>query len=131
MKGLDTNVLVRLLTGDDPAQQQRARAFIASNCSAASPGFVNRIVIVELVWVLESTYGYTRQQIAAAIDGLLRTQELTVEDTSEVALSLSAYREGADFADALLSITNEAAGCEETATFDRRAAKRLAGFRVL
>ena len=131
MKGIDTNVLVRLLTGDDAAQQQRAQTYLASSCSAESPGFVNRIVIVELVWVLESAYGYSREQIASALDGLLRTQELAVEDAAGVSVALNAYRIGADFADALIGATNAAAGYAETVTFDRRAAKSLAGFRAL
>jgi predicted nucleic-acid-binding protein len=129
--GLDTNVLVRLLTGDDASQRSAAKAFISRNCSADDPAFINRIVLVETIWVLESVYEYSREEIAAAVDTLLRMVRMLTEDSDLVRVALSAYRRGADFADALIAGTNVARGCTKTVTFDRKAAKKIAHFVVL
>lgn len=123
MIGLDTNVLIRLLTGDDAGQRVRARAFIERRCSPGNPAFVNRIVVIETVWVLESVYAYTRKEISAAIDALLRTVDIAIEGAEFVRAALAMYRRGADFADAMIAATNIARGCTQTATFDRKAAK--------
>ncbi|TAM78176.1 PIN domain-containing protein [bacterium] len=131
MIGLDTNVLLRLLTGDHHGQQARAKAYLETHCTPESPGFINRVVIVELVWVLESAYDYTTEQTASALEALLRTQRLTIEASSAVWAVLDAYRAGVDFADAFIGITNHDAGCDTTVTFDQRAAKRLPHFAAL
>ena len=125
MTGLDTNVLVRLLTGDDPEHQATALAAMHEYCTAEAPGWINRIVAVELVWVLSRAYGYSREQIAATLDRLLLTAEIAFEDRDEVRTALAAYRDGGDFADALLGERNAADGCATTITFDRAAASRL------
>jgi predicted nucleic-acid-binding protein len=128
MIGLDTNLLVRHLVADDPAQAQRAERFLAERCSAAEPGFVNRIVLCELAWTLDRTYGYARADIAHLIEQLLLARELQVEDRDEARAAVRAYRGGKlGFADALIAESNRVHGCEATATFDRKAAK-AAGF---
>jgi predicted nucleic-acid-binding protein len=129
--GLDTNVLLRLLTGDHPAQQAAARALLERESSASDPAFVNRVVVIETVWVLESIYAYTRKEIASAIDALLRTVRIATEDADHVRTAVVAYRGGADFADALIAACNAARGCRVTVTFDRKAAKKIAAFRSL
>ena len=131
MIGLDTNVLVRLLTGDDAAQRSAAKVFISRNCSADNPAFINRIVLVETIWVLEFVYEYSREEIAGAVDTLLRMVRVLTEDSDLVRVALSAYRGGADFADALIAGTNVARGCTKTVTFDRKAAKKVAHFVAL
>lgn len=123
MKGLDTNVLVRFLVQDDKAQGAAAVAYIARHCTAAEPGFINRIVLCELVWVLESVYDYSRVIVGDAIERILRTEEFQVEDNDEARVALAIYRRtGVDFADALIGRGNRALGCSATATFDRKAA---------
>lgn len=123
MKGLDTNVLVRALVQDDKVQGPAAGAYMRRQCTRETPCFVNRVVLCELVWVLESVYEYSRAEIADAVDRILRTEELLVEDDEAVRYALSAYRDGgADFADALIGRCNRAQGCSVTATFDRKAA---------
>lgn len=57
MIGIDTNVLVRHLVQDDPAQSRAASQVITERCTRDEPGFINRIVLCELVWVLESASG--------------------------------------------------------------------------
>ena len=128
MIGLDTNVLVRLVVGDDPQQAHQARRFVDRYCTPDSPGFINCVVLAEFVWLLTGTYGYGRSEIAAAVEGLLAGDDRVVEHHGEVRASLEDFKAGrADFADALISHINRARGCEATATFDRKAA-RLDGF---
>jgi predicted nucleic-acid-binding protein len=122
MIGLDTNVLVRHLVGDDAAQTARARALLAARCTADDPGFVNRIVLCELVWVLARAYGFGRTLIAEALERLLNAAELQFEERDTAVEALGLYRDGkADFADCFVGLLNRAAGCERTMTFDRDA----------
>lgn len=127
MKGIDTDVLLRLLLRDDEEQARRADAFVERCRSAGSPCLIDRIVLVETVWVLRSGYGYRRDQVGRIVEGILRTETFTVEAAGEVWAALADYRadprpRGVDFADCLIARTNEALGCERTATFDRSAA---------
>ncbi len=131
MIGLDTNVLVRILTGDDAVQQKAAAAHIRAHCHAADPGWINRIVTLEIVWVLERSYGYSREQVAGALERLLVTAELQFENHDDIRSAIAEYRKGADFADALLAQRNRSDTCSTTVTFDRAAAKRLSGYTLL
>jgi predicted nucleic-acid-binding protein len=100
MNGVDTNVLSRLLLRDDEDQARRADAFVERSCSAESPCLVNRVVLVEVVWVLQSGYGYDRDDVATIIENILRTEVLTVEGAPEAWAALADYPErAADFAD--------------------------------
>lgn len=124
MIGLDTNVLVRFITADDRRQSDQAARFIESRCSPDQPGFINRVALCELVWVLSGGHGYERKNIAEVIAALLDSRDLLVEDADSVRTALKLYRTARiDLADALIAQVNLAHGCEATATFDRRAAK--------
>jgi predicted nucleic-acid-binding protein len=128
MIGLDTNVLVRLVVADDPHQTGQAKSFVDRNCTPESPGFIDCVVLVELVWVLAGPYGYKRAEIAAALESLLGGSDRIIEHHDAVRASVEDYKAGSvDFTDALIGHINRAYGCEATATFDRRAAK-LDGF---
>ena len=124
MIGLDTNILVRYLVEDDAKQASKAAHLIETRCTEDSPGFVNRVVLCELVWVLESAYDYPRATVAATLESLLRTAELEI-DTAEAAWpALAVYRSsGVDFSDAFIGRLNRNAGCDATATFDKGAAR--------
>ena len=124
MIGLDSNVRVRLLVGDDPGQSERARRFVDQRCTPESPGFINCVVLAEVVWVLSACYGYPRSEIANALDSLLAGQDRVIEAYDDVRAALDDYRSGrAEFVDSLIGHINRTRGCEATATFDRRAAK--------
>lgn len=73
MIGLDTNVLVRYIVQDEPAQARSATQLIERVLTPEHPGFVNYVVICELVWVLESAYGFARAQIIPVLRQLLAT----------------------------------------------------------
>jgi predicted nucleic-acid-binding protein len=128
MIGLDTNVLLRYIVKDDLAQWERAMRFISAQCTSKSPGFIDRIALCELIWVLARGHGYGRSDITRVIEQLIASKELVLEDEELVRLALHSYADsGVDFPDALMAKINIAHGCEATATFDRKAAK-LEGF---
>jgi predicted nucleic-acid-binding protein len=131
MIGIDTNLLVRHLVQDDEAQARLARDLFRRECSADDPGWINRIVLCELTWVLERAYDYRPAEIADALEALAQTAEFLLEEGAAVWSALRVYREGvADFADALLAATNRERGCETTVTLDRKAS-RLDSMRLL
>ena len=128
MIALDTNVLVRLLTGDDARAQRAAAALIEMRASAAEPAFVSQIVVVELFWVLRRLYRYSREDIANALERFLSAGSFAFEGREAVRFALQAYRDGADFADALIGERAKAAGCPAVYTFDARAVSQLSAF---
>jgi predicted nucleic-acid-binding protein len=129
--GFDTNVILRIVTGDDAKQQATALAYLRRHCSDTDPAFVNRIVAVELMWVLEGRNEFSRVRIAELFERLLHTVELCFEDHDTVQKALDDYRNGADFADAMIARRNQAARCSTTITFDKRASSKLPGFTLL
>ena len=131
MIGVDTKVIVRLLVADDARQADAAARYLQTHCSGSEPAFLSDVVLVETAWVLEDLYGYSRAQIALAMEGLLATAQLKAASVATVNRAILQYRAGAaDFADCLLGAGNVTAGCDYTATFDRKAA-RLAEFRLI
>jgi predicted nucleic-acid-binding protein len=123
MIGIDSNVLLRVLLGDDHGQAMRARQLLDTQCSAERPAFVNRAVLFEALWTLSRGYRYSRAQLAAAVKLLLAAPELTIEDHEAVESALGLFTTTrADFADCLIGVLNRSAGCETTYTFDRNAA---------
>ena len=110
---IDTNVLVRYLTGDDPAQAARARAVIDGDRV-----FVSTTVLLETEWVLRSVYGLPATQVAAALRDFAGLPGVSVESPARLAEALDRVNEGMDFADALH--LGAAAQCEALLTFDRR-----------
>jgi predicted nucleic-acid-binding protein len=118
MTGLDTNVIVRFVIQDDPVQSRAATTFIES-LSAEKPGFVALVVIAELAWVLQKSYRSTRQDISRVLESLLRTKAFVVERAELVWPALRQFASGrADFSDCLVERCANAAGCQDTVTFD-------------
>lgn len=130
MIGLDTNVIVRYLTKDDPVQSPMAVNLIRS-LSAEEPGFISLVVIAELAWVLERSYGFDKPTFIGVFQGLLQSKELLLEDADVVAQALNLFSPGrANFADYVIERSGHSAGCMHTFTFDQQAASS-AGMRLL
>ena len=131
MIGLDTNVLVRYLAQDDKIQSGKATKFVEKQISDKKPGFINCIVLVETIWVLESCYGADKLAIVNMIYQLASTKQLVLQNAEIVLRSLRLYEaNNIDYADALLSTINNDKGCETTITFDKKAGK-ITSFTVL
>ena len=130
MIGLDTNVLVRYLMQDDPSQSAKAAQLIES-LTLDAPGFIPVVAVLELSWVLTSSYGLTREQFSQALDAILRTKEFVVDRADQVFRALRIFKAtSADIADCLIERRAAAAGCDRTMTFDMDAAK-VAGMQLI
>jgi predicted nucleic-acid-binding protein len=124
MTGLDTNVLVRYLTQDDPGQSLRATELIERRLTEDNPGFISVVAMTETVWVLERAYRLSNVRIAEVIERLLQTAVLVVENEAEVFAAMTVLQEGSgSFADALIGELGDRAGCSVTLTFDQKAAR--------
>jgi predicted nucleic-acid-binding protein len=119
--GLDTNVLVRYLTEDDPVQAQRAAALIQTLVARGERTFIGPVVLCELSWVLRTAYDVTKADLLLTLEHLLATTQFVVGNKDVVRAAVEAYRRGrADFPDYVIGALNLDAGCERTVTLDRR-----------
>jgi len=116
---VDTNVVVRLLTGDEPAQAARARAIFEREAV-----LLVKTVLLESEWVLRRLYRFSAGRIADAFAALIALPEVACEDANAVADAIRWMRGGMDFADALHLASARPAGC--FATFDGALARRAA-----
>jgi predicted nucleic-acid-binding protein len=117
---LDTNVLVRLATQDDP--QQAALAIKA--LKKASLIAIPTTALCEMVWVLLRGYRYNTQQVAHALKTLMQAQQV-VCDTAAVMAGLALLENGGDFADGVIAFEGMRLGGQELLTFDSQAAQLL------
>lgn len=124
MIGLDSNVLIRYLAQDEPAQSARATRLIERELGERSPGYVSLVVLVEVCWVLKRLYGATPAEIRSTVRDLLDARQLVVAQRAAVGAALVRVAVGAgDFSDALIAECSLEGGCERCVTFDRSAAK--------
>ncbi len=115
MRAVDTNVLVRLITRDDPRQVTVAEAFVAKGA------WVPYLAIAEATWVLESVYERDAAAIATAVEMLLSHEQLTVQDSEAVAAAVTQFRQQprVGFSDCLMVEVARKAGHTPLGTFDR------------
>ena len=113
---LDTNVLIRHLTGDPPAQARRATAFL----ERAEELLLPDLIVAELVYVLESFYELERQRVAELVRAVIGFPAIAVVDEPLLLRALEVYEvDRLDFAEAYLVASAEASGVETIASFDR------------
>ncbi len=119
-RAVDTNILVRTFVDEGTAECR-----LAINVMATGNVFVPATVILEAVWVMESSYGASRSTISDLLAWLLGMENVEVDRFDAVAEALEAYSRGFDFADALHLFTSPE--CDGFLTFDKsflRRAKR-------
>ena len=127
MNGLDTNILIRYLTQDDPIQSPKATEIIELRFTREHPGFISLVTMAETVWVLGSVYALPDREIADTVERMLQADTLVVQNEQQVYTAMVALRQGwGAFADALIGALGAWAGCDSTLTFDKKAL-RLAG----
>ena len=131
MIGLDTNVLVRYFTQDEPKSAAKSRQLVQTRLTRESPGHVNVVTLAETAWVLKRLYSAGREDVVHVIESLLVAPNIVVERKALVRKALQVYATTiCGFSDCLIAQLNLDAGCTTTMTFDRRAAKH-AGFDLL
>ena len=114
----DANVLVRFLTGGPPEMAQRATRLLEKAERGEVSVRVHQVVVAETVWVLQSFYGHTKEEITRSLVPLLRDHGLKVEGSRVVLRALETMAEkNVDFADALLAETARARN-ESVISFD-------------
>lgn len=124
MIGLDTNVLVRYLTQDDPDQAARATRVIEQELTEDAPGFIGLVVLVETAWVLQRLYRASAEEIRETATDLLESRAIVVEERDVVTRALGISRQNAcGFADALIAASAFNAGGDKVISFDRRAVR--------
>lgn len=119
MVAVDTNVVVRLLVKDHPAQTARAAAIFAE-----SPIYIPKTVLLEAAWVLGDAYGLDNAEIVRLLRGVSGLSNVVLEDPQVILEAFVAFESGVDFADALHVASS--AGAERFVTFDRRLVRKAA-----
>jgi predicted nucleic-acid-binding protein len=119
MRAVDTNVVIRLVARDDPAQVAAAEAFVATGC------WVSHVVLVGAAWVLGSVYDLGRTEIGRALHMLLEEEHFTVQEPDVAAAAVALFRGGGgrDFADCMNIEVARKAGHLPVGTFDRGLAR--------
>jgi predicted nucleic-acid-binding protein len=131
MIGLDTNILVRYIAQDDAVQSPVATRIIEDRLTEEHPGYISIVTMVETIWVLDRSYGLSAADIVAAVERILQTSVLLVQNEQEVFTAMVALKTGAgSFSDALIGALGTRAGCAATLTFDKKAS-RLKEFQLL
>ena len=131
MRGIDTNILVRLITADDPTQLLAVERLMEKVEAEDGQLHIDSVTLCELAWVLRSRYQMNREQISSALESLLNVTILEIQDRDLVEKALHDFRTGlAGFPDYLIGWHNQKAGCTETLTFDRTLAS-YPGFSLL
>ena len=124
MPALDTNVLVRYIVQDDPAQSSLAKRLIGRSVAEGLTLFIPVTVVLELEWVLRSNFEFGKDEVLTTLSGLFSAAELTFESERALEVALQLFRIGsADFADCLHVALSTQAGEQPLWTFDKGAAK--------
>jgi predicted nucleic-acid-binding protein len=129
--GLDTNVVLRLLLNDDPAQNSRVDALLDEHGQTAGALLVSDVVLAEVFWTLPSAYAQDQKAVLLALHGLLDEPSIAFESRDAVQSAVEQFTHSkCGFVDFLVTAKNAGLGAEFTATFDRRMAK-LPGVRLI
>ncbi len=122
MKALDTNVLIRFLVKDNEQQAEAVYNLFKLTESQNGEFWVQILVLLETLWVLEAAYKISREEIIDSIDDLLRMPILKFEAHSAIqSFLLSARKCKIDLSDLLIAHSSKLAGCEKIITFDKKA----------
>ena len=119
MIAVDTNIIVRIAVQDDPEQAEQARTVIEKAEAAKVSVLIPTEVIVETVWVLESVYDCTRQEVAGFLEALTDSPVFEFDDLGLVRRAVFLYSEGADFADEIIIGRAKDLGADRLYSFDR------------
>lgn len=130
MIGVDTNVLVRFLTADDPRQHRTALAFFSAR-TPADPAYVSAVTLAETVWLLRRRYGLTPEEILESLTMIIDSDDFVVEGREAIESVRSGTGKPAQLTDFVIARTGQKAGCTRTVTFDRLAAKAVPDMELL
>jgi predicted nucleic-acid-binding protein len=123
---VDTNLFIRYLTNDDPAKAERVELLLKEAAAGKVRLVTAEMVIAEVVWVLESSYGLKSAEVAPLIRAILATSGLDVLNAPLVARGLEHYEtKNIDFIDGYIAAVMEKQGITELYSFDRKHISRI------
>ena len=124
MRALDTNVLIRFLVNDDKAQGKKARDLLETAEKKGEAFLLPILVLMETIWVLDSVYGYSRNEIIRAIELISQMGVISMDNADTVTKFIDfAKTTKVPLHDLLIGTSAEDKGCEATITFDIKASK--------
>ncbi len=122
MIGLDTNIIIRYLTQDDPQQSKSAEYIIETELDSKNQGFISLIVLIEVIWVLKTCYQQSKPELYHIVESLLTTKQLIIEKSDNAYKALRIWQKGnGDYSDALIAVLSQENGCAYILTFDKKA----------
>lgn len=133
MIGLDTNVIIRFLTQDEPKQAEIINKLIDKAINNNEVFWISQLTLCETVWVLERAYKISKKELVNILGKILKTNELKLERSEVIHKALDDYIKSKNvrFVDCLIGQSNQNFDCIFTYTFDKDTAKDLASFRLL
>lgn len=121
MIAIDTNLLLRLLVNDEPTQAAKVRALFDEHGDDDDAFWIADVVLAELVWALDRSYGRSREEIAKALRALSGHASVRLESAPALTEALTLFERGpAHFVDCLLAVKARLAGCTALHSFDKR-----------
>ena len=124
MIGLDTNVVLRLLLSDDPAQKMRAAKFIQQAIRLDTKIIITLAVVLEMEWVLRSSAKMNKAEVLNILNLLLESYDIEIDNEKVLEQALHIYENAAsDFAECLFLAQYQRMGCSTMMTFDAKAAR--------
>lgn len=130
MIAFDTNALVRLLVEDDEKQAKIVRDIINQMENASNAIIILSEVIIETVWVLESAYHCTREEVSKFLETLLQTPSFVLSDPFAVRAAVLRYKRGGDFADFVIVNKAKQLQAEKLFSFDKKLGKQFPDYVV-
>ena len=129
---VDTNVFLRFFVRDVEAQYEKARALFEKAEKGDVKLETSELVIAEIVWVLESFYGFTRKEITEVLMTLLASRNLKIAGHGRITAAVPLYAEGnMDFIDAYTIAYMQSRGHSSIATFDVKHFKKAPGITMV
>jgi len=124
MKSLDTNIIIRFLVNDDLKQGELVKKLLLKAEKNNEVFFISIAVVLEILYVLDSVYRYSREEVIAAFEAMLLMPVLLFDNTEVIQKFIAlAGKTGIELEDLLIGVIAKEAGCEKTITFDKKATK--------
>ncbi len=124
MKALDTNVIIRFLVNDDRKQGAAVQGLFMKAESEGQAFFISSVVLLEILYVLDSVYEYPKADILNALESMIAMPVLVFENTSTLQELISTVKKtSVEMEDLYIGLLSKTAGCEATLTFDKKAAR--------